>query len=416
MHRFHLILILVGTYLLSACTGNISANVFLDRNGDNQQSSGEPSLSSMPATLYQNDSAIEKLLTDGNGKVSFLTSETGKLCVRVDPTGMVPGTTSSKNLNASKALSMDPTETPTPTPDATPVPSPSPAADNTSASSQPQITVKAYEACTESKTIANASLDVPVPVEYAQTISSTPDYDVESLSPGDEVELSIRYPKYCHLQAMTLPKEVGIPTSSGELNHEVNWTDVVAEEGKPITETPPTAINRDALLEFTMRVKVQDDLSNLDQDHTITITPQVRCPGDITLNLKPHILKVPKQSMFEIYHDREGQTIPGGEVTIITHVINKTNREYPASDVTLIFSGINYGDPTFDAQCGASSHCTFALQPKEQRDYRTKIKIPENLTVSTDFQLSAQLKVIVDGSEQVFTEDAPALFGVLPNP
>lgn len=419
MKRIHLLLLLLGSYLLSACSGNLSAKVFLDRNGDNKLSSSEPVLASLPATLYQDGAEVEKLNTDAEGNVNFFIKQKGKFCVRIDETELTQ--LSQKNLggsNSVKALSSTKSEvtaTPDPTPEATasPKPSPSPAGQSQT-SSTPKNTVKAYEACTETNGPVSVSLDVPVPIDFRKTIASIPDPVAQTVSPGDEVELPIIFPKYCDLKMLTLPVEVGIPAASGDMIHEINWNSVIAAGGKPIVDTPPSAVNHDTLRQFPLQLQVADDIKNLDQDLNIEITPQVSCPGGLELDLKTHVLSVARQRMFEIYHDREGNAVAGGEVTIITHVINETNRSFEAGDVRLSFTTPIYGDLTFDSQCGGS-HCSFAIAPQEHKYFHTKIKIPDSLEQSMTFQLSAELKVKVDGSDKIFPDESPAQFGVLPN-
>lgn len=416
MHRLHILLFMLGMYLLTACSGNLSATVFLDKNGDNQLGDSEPILAKLPATLFRDGSQVDKLMTDPDGNVQFFINQKGKYCVRIQETELSQLNPEGSTVGGSpKLLSSEPADTPDPTPEATstPEPSPSPAAQDQTAS-QPITSVKAYEACAETKGPSNISMQVPVPLDFSKTIGSISEPAVKSVAPGDEVELMIRFPKYCDLKILTLPEEVGLPEASGELTHEVHWRDVVARSDKPIEDTPPLAINRDTLRQFPMTVKVAEDLGDLAAGRHIEITPQVSCPNGLTLNLKTHVLEIGKQSMFEVYHDREGETVAGGEVTIITHVINHTNRSFPAGDVRLKFSGPQYGDPTFDPSCG-SSHCSFALEPQKQLELRTVIKIPDLLNDNTNFELSAELKVKVDGTEMIFKEEAPAHFGVLSN-
>jgi len=417
MRRFHLLLILLSLYPLAACSGNISGKVFLDRNGDNKLSIDEPILANLPTTLYQDDAEVERQTTGDDGMVEYLMQKKGKFCIRVDATQLSSLKFSDPSAApASKNLTMNSSEaTPEPTPvaSASPQPSPSPSGQSTTSSSQPVNTVKAYEACTETKFPTNVSLDVPVPVSYSDTIASVPDPADQSVKPGDVLELTIDYPKYCHLENLTLPDQVSVQKTSGEWSHDVDWADAITQGGKPIVDQAPVAINRDGLREFPLTVKVSDTLGSTDQDQSISITPQVSCPGGINLSLKTHVLKIPKQSMFELYHDREGQAVAGGEVTIITHVINKTNLSFAAGDVNLIFTAPEYGDTSFDPECGGS-HCSFSLDPNQHKDLKTKIKIPNTLTQTTTFQLSAQLKVMVNGNEKVYGEDSPLQFGVIP--
>lgn len=418
-HRIHILFLFFGMALLYGCSGNLSTKVFLDRNGDNRQAESEPVLGSVQATLYRDGAQVDKLMTDSEGQVHFSISEKGKYCVKVDGDDITKsGKTLSSDSGEEKLLeakSLGLVSTPNPTPDATPdaTPKASPAAQSDTA---PKTTVKAYEACAETNGPVNVSMDLPVPMDYAKTISSITDPSVYSMNPGDTVELPIRFPRACELKSMSLPEGLGLVLGvSTEMYHEVNWDDVVYSGGKPIEDTPAQGMNRDTIRQLTMKLKVADDIDLSQEGKTFEITPQVSCPSGLTLNLKTHTLEVGKQTLFELYHDRQGEAVPGGEVTVITHVVNRSSRDFASEDVLLTFIAPVFGESTFDPLCG-SSHCSFAIAAGQKLDLKTKIKIPDLLTQNTVFELSAKLKVQLEGSERLIEQDAPAQFGVLPNP
>jgi hypothetical protein len=413
MKYLNVFFLLVGVWLLSACSGNLSTKVFLDANSDNLAGSNEPLLANMPATLYRDGSQVEKLMTDSEGKVSFLISQKGKYCVRLDRNEVSQiRQEAPKALASSKALGVesDPESTPDATPNSSPQPSPSPAAQT---SSQPVISTKAYEACAETNGPLNISLEVPVPFDFAETIASIPEPDVVPVNPGEEIEIPIVFPRHCRLKTLTLPDGVGVPKATEEMIRVINnWSEVIALGAKPIVDEPPLAINRDTLRQFPLKLRVTDKILDLDPPR-LEITPQVSCPAGLDYELKTHVLETGGKKMFEIYHDREGDAVAGGEVTIVTHVLNHSELYVPASDLRLTFTQPQYGNTSFDPECG-SSHCSFALQPQQHKELRTKIKIPDVLTQTLNFELSAQLKVTLEGHEKIFTEEAPSQFGVLP--
>lgn len=414
MHRLNVFILLLGLSLLSACSGNLSAKVFLDANADNKANGQDFLLAKMPATLYRDGAEVEKLQTDAEGKVNFVIWEKGKYCVRLDPAevSQLKLASAPKSLST-KALRADAESTPEPTPSSDPAPSPS-AEPEEKGTSQTITTAQAYEGCVESKGLLNLSVEVPVPLDFAKTIESIPEPAVYAVNAGDEIEIPIIYPRHCSLKGITLPEAVGVPGKGDLIRTITDWNEIVALGAKPIVDTDPLAVNRDTLREFPLKLKVTSKIFDLDPPR-VEITPQVSCPGGRDLDLKTHVLETGGQEMIEIYHDREGQAVPGGEAVIVTHVINHSDQLFPGGSVNFIFTAPQFGDTVFDAACGGSSHCSFNLEPKQQKDLRTTIQIPDPLNQITAFQLSATLKVMIDGYERVFSEEAPAEFSVLPN-
>lgn len=314
--------------LLSACTGQIQGDIFLDQNGNNLKDGTEVSLAEVPFTVTLDDSTYTTGTTDTNGQY-FVTLDSlnlnGNYCVKIDSLDMVLINQSVKpsaikhmetdgtcpvDLNgdpdcthteccsnvaceSADICQEDETETESTTEDSDQCPSDDKGAPictdsrcaNQSACQTDTITIKPMEACGQLSGSGTAmTLNVPVTLDYSTRVNKISKTHPNPVYVGDTITVDIVYSSSCVFELYNLPPAF-LPQNAGDtfntITGELSLERLIRQNISKIDTQDRPPFGHDKLYSYPLVLKVvgSEGLEDTEQ----LIQPSLICPDKTTV-------------------------------------------------------------------------------------------------------------------------------------
>ena len=433
-----LLILILGTVLASACTGTLSGNVFLDKDGDNQQDDDESQVANVTYTVSLDDAELSSEKTDLEGSYYVILETPGTYCIDISDEALMisssastsPAVIQAKADTAESAtLSIEDSETETTSEEADTTTDSDDTADDTTtetpASEDTEDTqdtgvVSSGHVCDTPQGIT-LEMDVPIAVDYTSAIKALETPPQRTVSPGDLFTVDVQFPQSCTFKLLYLPSSLtpNLPSSASAaydaVTGQFNFNTAIAAAGTLPTSTP-LAINSDPLKTYSLALTVDSDIASLESQN-VSIAPSVVCPNAATVALKSHSIEINSDGAFEVEQSMTSDTDPvsyGSKITITTVVRNETEVNYDAEhlDLTITTTNVTAMTALNTTQCsskGQAVACSFALAGGSAVTLTNTYFLPETLENTTTFTTTAELAVESNGTAATYEGDTISL-------
>jgi hypothetical protein len=432
MNKNILCLTFVAGLAFTACTGQISGRVFLDKNGNNIKDSDEPALGKVAYIVtyekwnsstkaFTNAKELKNDLTADDGTFIIPKEDEGDYCVNIKAAASSyfnAETQPTVTMPASKAVTTEATadteteETDTENKDddkdtekketkkkkEPPTPPPSLAA------------ASSLKNCIRISNFASTdTLDVPVSLDYEKSMA--PVLDVSSDEPkeyaaGETFEILIFYPRLCKILDLKVPQQLAA------INQKPGAAMLALSQFTPDVSKAikPYSLTEDVLVPVAVQLKA---LPNPAKDEEIVkIFPKAICPNDATINLEEHTFKIKKIRSLQILQDIKGSVEFGKALTLSTDVKNNSVSDF-SDGATLVITLPEYVSiNTLPSKCRnlvQQIQCDIEnVEAHDSTSFSVTFKLPEEADIDENYitQIETELKFL-DESAPIQATDIP---------
>lgn len=435
---------------LSACSGQIQGEIFLDENGNNLKDGNEKAIVGVPFTVTLDNSTYKTGSTDDEGRYLVRmdgTNINGNYCIKVDALDLALINQSAKSkslamkeLEASDSCPVDINGEPDctnenccgyavcesasicqesdagnnnednqcPTDDTgDPICTDSRCA-NQSACQTDSITIKSMEACGEPSG-TSMTLDVPIAQDYSSRVGEISKTYPNTVHIGDTITVDIVYPSSCTFELYTLPSSFmpdGLSEAYNEITGELSLERIVQDNSSNLTKKDKPPLGHDKLYSYALSLKVvgSEGLAETEQ----IIQPSLICPDGNTVQASSTKVNIKGDQSLSLNAGISPDCPALGEsATISADITNLLNSDISGAIYSVSISGgnDNLTITSLPSQCwnkGSGIECDIGtLSPGANETLSFEFKMTE--AVSPDTSIRFYPEVEVDGTQYTDT-------------